>query len=105
VLSVFDPAIARRLVSFIPTRIVELPVQSDVWKAIVMWLDQWDEVIQLIGAESLWCIKVCQTCHELVTMLGLTYFLQIHTGAGGLEGLRKALSATVRIHALGFHRA
>ncbi|KAF8510336.1 Mak10 subunit, NatC N-terminal acetyltransferase-domain-containing protein [Gautieria morchelliformis] len=64
VLSVFDPAIARRLISFVPTRIVELPLQSDVWQAIVMWLDQWDEVIQLIGTESLLSVKACQICHD-----------------------------------------
>ncbi|KAF8589714.1 hypothetical protein K439DRAFT_1628492 [Ramaria rubella] len=56
-LNVFDPAIARRLVSFVPTRSVDLPPQSEVWEAFTMWLDRWQEVRRLIGAKSLWSVK------------------------------------------------
>lgn len=55
---VFDPVIARRLVSFIPTCVFELPLQSSVWESAIEWLDQWYETRQLIGAEKLWSVKV-----------------------------------------------
>lgn len=55
---VFDPSIARRLVSFVPTRVVELPAQAQGWQAMAMWLDRWQELRRLIGAEDLWSVKV-----------------------------------------------
>ncbi|KIJ31808.1 hypothetical protein M422DRAFT_70791 [Sphaerobolus stellatus SS14] len=58
VCNAFDPKIASRLASFVPTRTVDLPPQQDVWTALMAWIEQWEETASLVGARRLWSVKV-----------------------------------------------
>ncbi|KAF8528155.1 Mak10 subunit, NatC N-terminal acetyltransferase-domain-containing protein [Hysterangium stoloniferum] len=64
VLNALDPNISRRLVSFAPTRTAILPPQSEVWNAILAWIEQWCEIKQVVGTENLWNVLAGLRAYE-----------------------------------------
>ncbi|KAK7438437.1 N-alpha-acetyltransferase, non-catalitic subunit [Stygiomarasmius scandens] len=52
----FDPYIARRLNTFMPIRVIELPTMEETWAKLENWLNGWEELTRLaqIGDVSSW---------------------------------------------------
>ncbi|KAH8100300.1 Mak10-domain-containing protein [Cristinia sonorae] len=55
----FDPHITRRLHSFIPIRIVELPTQEQTWDTIEALLQGWETLEHLLASHSLFAWNIC----------------------------------------------
>ncbi|KAI0081399.1 hypothetical protein K474DRAFT_1587725 [Panus rudis PR-1116 ss-1] len=61
-----DPHITRRLPNFIPTRVVPLPPQEEVWKTISVFIHGWIEVERLLDSPTLsaWELAGCNIANS-----------------------------------------
>lgn len=55
----FDPYVARRLNTFIPIRVIDVPTAEDTWSAMDRFLEGWEElsVLSLTGEISTWDVR------------------------------------------------
>ncbi|THV06920.1 hypothetical protein K435DRAFT_960172 [Dendrothele bispora CBS 962.96] len=84
----FDPYVARRLNTFMPIRVVELPPQEETWVKLQDWLDGWEELVTLakIGDVSTWNI-VGNLCNLLPTISLRPAYVRSSTQSAFFDGI------------------
>jgi len=99
ILDVFDPQIASRLPTYMPTQPIKLPDQEEVWQRLKMLLETWSEACELAASEKLWSVKVSFKISYILWVLR-TILMASSRFSQVCEFTKQTLIAVLHLHVL-----